>query len=203
MSNIIELYPSAVSKEDCNTIIELFKNEDPKNLRPGCVGNRRVDHEIKISTDLSTHFYGKHPELAAIIYPALVKGVEDYIEKYPALKIAYHGFTMHPNYNIQYYKDGEGYSAYHCEYAPYWHTEKAFRVLAWQLNLNDAECGTEFMIQKQTISANAGQLSIWPAYWTHTHRGVCPNIGDKYIATGWFLYRPITPDNAKTLPETD
>ena len=26
------------------------------------------------------------------------------------------------------------------------------------------------------------------AYWTHAHRGVIPNVGLKYIITGWISY---------------
>ena len=33
---------------------------------------------------------------------------------------------------------------------------------------------------------------MWPAYWTHPHKGVTPNVGDKYIATGWLNYLPVT-----------
>ena len=33
-----------------------------------------------------------------------------------------------------------------------------------------------------------GQLLIWPAAFTHTHRAAKDLEEDKYIATGWFHY---------------
>lgn len=31
-----------------------------------------------------------------------------------------------------------------------------------------------------------GQTLIWPAMWTHAHRGNIVKGGSKYIITGWF-----------------
>ena len=39
------------------------------------------------------------------------------------------------------------------------------------------------------IEPKAGQLSIFPAYFTHTHRGIVAPEEDKYIITGWFHYQ--------------
>jgi hypothetical protein len=35
------------------------------------------------------------------------------------------------------------------------------------------------------MQPKTGRAAIWSAAWTHVHKGVTPNIGDKYIATGW------------------
>ena len=51
--------------------------------------------------------------------------------------------------------------------------------------LNDAQCGTCFPHQDVILIPKQGDLWVWPAFWTHAHRGEVPNIGDKYIATGW------------------
>ena len=39
-----------------------------------------------------------------------------------------------------------------------------------------------------TVNAKMGRCVIWPAAWTHVHRGVTPNKGLKYIVTGWVTY---------------
>ena len=56
--------------------------------------------------------------------------------------------------------------------------------------LNDVEEGgeTEFLYQSIRVAPKAGTLLIWPAGFTHTHRGNPPLSGDKYIATGWVQY---------------
>ena len=61
------------------------------------------------------------------------------------------------------------------------------------LYLNNAKSGTRFyypdLIQNKVVNAKRGRIVIWPAYWTHPHSGVTPNKGDKYIATGWYIFQ--------------
>jgi hypothetical protein len=56
--------------------------------------------------------------------------------------------------------------------------------------LNDVEDGggTEFLNQKLVVHAKKGKTLIWPADWTHTHRGVVSPTQEKYIITGWLNY---------------
>lgn len=73
-----------------------------------------------------------------------------------------------------------------------WHYESlgsdSHRRLVIQLYLNDITEGgeTEFLYQKKRIQAKRNRLLVWPADWTHTHRGN-PPLGDqdKYILTTW------------------
>ena len=48
--------------------------------------------------------------------------------------------------------------------------------------------GTEFYYQNMTIQPKKGLTVIWPADWTHTHRGIVSPTQEKYIITGWFSY---------------
>ena len=56
--------------------------------------------------------------------------------------------------------------------------------------LNDVtdQGGTEFYNQKIITEPKKGLTLIWPADWTHTHRGIASPTQDKYIATGWLSY---------------
>ena len=48
--------------------------------------------------------------------------------------------------------------------------------------------GTEFYYQKTTTPCEKGLTIIWPAGWTHTHKGVISNVDEKYIITGWYSF---------------
>ena len=51
---------------------------------------------------------------------------------------------------------------------------------------NDFEGGeTEFLYQKRRIQPEPGTIVIWPAQWTHQHKGNMVLSGNKYIVTGW------------------
>ena len=55
--------------------------------------------------------------------------------------------------------------------------------------LNDVkDGGTEFLHQNITTPAKKGLTLIWPAFWTHTHRGVISKTKEKYIVTGWINF---------------
>ena len=84
-------------------------------------------------------------------------------------------------YNIQRYNDGEGFFKPHCEQG----TNNPYRMLAWMIYLTDSISGTEFPYQNMILEAKKGNLAIWSAAWTHPHKGQTPNVGIKYIITGW------------------
>jgi hypothetical protein len=56
--------------------------------------------------------------------------------------------------------------------------------------LNDVdEAGeTEFLYQEIKFKPKKGLTLIWPADWTHTHRGIPSLSEEKYIITGWFNF---------------
>jgi len=78
----------------------------------------------------------------------------------------------------------EGYHVWHYESCA---RELSNRLLTWMLYLNDVEEGgeTEFLYQSMRIKPKQGTLVIWPAAFTHTHRGNPPLSNVKYIVTGW------------------
>lgn len=181
---MIEIYHNALANEECDILIQQF--EDDPNRNKGCIigaDGLSPMPQYKQSTDLTldkdSHEYNQ------IIMPSLVKHSDKYCEKYPHLNTL-SKWTASSKYNIQRYDDGEGYFMMHCEQDAL----MPFRILAWMYYLNDAECGTYFPYQETTLSATKGDLAIWPAFWTHPHKGVTPNIGIKYICTGWVEFVP-------------
>ena len=62
-----------------------------------------------------------------------------------------------------------------------------FRLLTALCYLNDVEEGgeLEFLYQSKRIKPRQGDFVLWPAGYTHHHRGNPPLKGEKYIYTGW------------------
>lgn len=87
-------------------------------------------------------------------------------------------------FKLQKTMPGEGYHTWHYESG---NREMCHRLLTWMLYLNDVEEGgeTEFLYLHKRIKPKAGTLLIWPAAFTHTHRGNPPLSGSKYVITGW------------------
>ncbi len=94
--------------------------------------------------------------------------------------------------NVQkYLRNSGGYPHWHSEIYPKDQScEHLHRVLAFQFYLNDVTEGgeTEFYYQKRKVESRAGRMVIFPAGFTHTHRGNVSKSGDKYIITSWVMY---------------
>jgi len=92
----------------------------------------------------------------------------------------------HSNYSFKMQKTGlcEGYHIWHFESDS---IHLCNRLLTWMVYLNDVEEGgeTEFLYQSMRVKPKQGTLLIWPAAFTHTHRGNPPLSNEKYIVTGW------------------
>jgi len=93
---------------------------------------------------------------------------------------------MHKIYTvkIQRTRPTEGYHVWHFEDATRAHSN---RILTFMVYLNDIEDGgeTEFLYLSKRVKPVAGRVLIWPAGFTHTHRGNPPLKDTKYIITGW------------------
>ena len=79
----------------------------------------------------------------------------------------------------------QGYHSWHYESDT---ADNSRRVCAFTLYLNTVDAGgeTEFLHQQTRVSAQKARLVIWPASFTHAHRGNPPLAGTtKYILTGW------------------
>ena len=167
----------------CDDIIKFHNESNRKG--PGELGPGMIRNDLKISTDSALT---DNKELTDRYLKQLKVVVDKYIEKYPFCDF-YNPWDVSIPINIQHYKPGEGFYA--------WHTERAsakeynaIRHMAFMTYLNDVtdQGGTEFYHQKYITQARKGLTLIWPVDWTHTHRGVVSPIQEKYIITGWFSF---------------
>lgn len=122
-----------------------------------------------------------------VLFEGLQAVYDIYTNKYSVLK---EQKIMCNTLKMQRTSPGGGYHIWHAEHGPDLHSN---RVLVYSLYLNtlgpEAGGETEFLYQKKRVAAEENKLVIWPASYTHAHRGN-PVLGDKdkYIVTGWFCY---------------
>ena len=180
----IGLYKNALPLEKCNEIIKTFEKyiSDTENYIQ--LGANQFDRKKLGRYDFSMPLDRVEPDYAGDVNKALQMCLADYYEEFFTLEqIATQSYEV----KIQKTPPRGGYHEWHCENSAH-HKD---RVLVWTVYLNDVPKGegeTEFIWQKLKVQPEAGTICIFPAGFTHTHRGNTVYSCDKYIATGWFEY---------------
>ena len=185
MYDFIETYDFGLEL-DCQKVINFFESvyDEGKSRTGGLKFFNKNRQKICATETLS---FAEDVEINELVYFFVGQAIDKYSNDYTFLNVN-KSWRLSPSYNIQRYDgDKEGYFSLHNEASGSY----PYRMLAWMVYLNDASSGTEFPYQNMTIQAKTGRTVLWPAAWTHPHRGVIPNVGVKYIATGWFYYLPI------------
>ena len=198
--NFIEVFDNALSTEDCKYIIDFMNTEGV--LAPGMVstldGNCKVKENHKLSHEITMDLRGDVPKslqnwsnydvydnVNLTIGTSLLDKTNQYVKMNPQLG-SLAKWNVRERYNLQKYYPEEGYFALHCENAD---PITSNRILAWMFYLNTVkDGGTYFENYDLTMEAVEGRLVIWPAYWTHFHKGIVSKTETKYIATGWFQF---------------
>jgi len=185
----------ALKPEICREVINQFEKSPHKN--PGFISDSegRILNDaskIKKSTDISLHpeqlsdpIWG---DLLRTIVDTVYFGLRDYKIRYGQALYNLPDLEICQLINIQRYLPNEGFYEYHDENISDNNKE---RVLVWMIYLNDVTDGgeTEFLFQGIFERPTEGKLVIWPADWTHFHRGIPSPTQTKYIITGWLSFK--------------
>jgi prolyl 4-hydroxylase len=160
------------------TIIDLTKENETKvieHLDP----LKRMD-EVAFVTPLFSTIYPRPPVDA--YFKFLNKCLKRYVEKYG---IEFKGTVYNDIFKIHKVRKSEGFHS--------WHYERAIpstidRIMAYMTYLEAPKEGgeTEFLHQSLRIKPIVGRTLIWPAGYTHMHRGNPPIDGEKMYITGLF-----------------
>jgi len=170
-----------IPEKICDEVIEYF--ESSKDHFKGTVGGREYNKDLLDDTRIN------------ITKEVLIKDLEDYyisldkcLDEYKKRYVdsdRVNKYSLQNKINIQKYLPGEGYKVWHFED----NGDEQKRHLVYMTFLNDVDNGgTEFKYQNLTIPAKKGLTLIWPAPWTHTHKGQVSNTQTKYIITGWYNF---------------
>ena len=160
---------------------------DRQSTEDGITKREKADNAIGFNT-IAQHEKLKHLNADFEEFQRYINGdiLELYNKEYPGF-----GRPISIQGKIQKTRPGEGYHVWHCEHDQ----NEPYRVLAWALFLNDVEEGgeLEFLHQGIRVKPRKGDFVVWPAHFTHLHRGNPPISDEKYIVTGWYQYVDIEP----------
>ena len=121
---------------------------------------------------------------------SLFEVIEEYKKEFPFCYQTVNRWGLCSEIKIQRYQPGKYYSGWHCENIGTNDQSWGQRHLVYMTYLNDLSDGggTEFYSQQLTVKPEKGLTLIWPADWTHHHRGVVSNTEEKFIISGWWNF---------------
>jgi len=190
------------SKEWCQILIDSFEMYNEQKLSKNILNDHfHVEGTNAGRTQFKEGTLGRHDEqlflevadstLASHTNMIIGSAFELYVNEYQGVTNSADPVSSW-TCKIQKTKSGGGYHIWHCEDGAFLYRD---RVLTWMIYLNDipVENGgaTDFLHQNCSFQPTTGTMVLWPATYTHMHRGAFLT-GDipKYIATGWFLREP-------------
>ncbi len=213
--DFIGIYPNAASADFCERAIQHFEwlQKTQANWSTKRVHDRQLYGSPKIWKDDSsysmhnhlstpTHSVNYYPETADpsaelmdLDYPIMQEWSSIAFQCYQYYKQEHHcltdpGFGAHrlsPFAKIQKSEVGQGYHLWHCETGALVYSR---RIVVVALYLNTVEEGgeTEFLVQHVRKSPEQGTMVMFPAGWTHPHRGNPPLNEAKYFLTSWIEF---------------
>jgi hypothetical protein len=187
-----DVYPEGYCQHLINEFDRLVESGAGYSRKQSENGNGKHGHvkkDMQLSLNFGVHtvapFNGESP--TRIFFDGLQKCYDDYADNFSVLKDAQiRGTAM----KMQRTDPGGGYHVWHGEQG---NGEHADRVLVYMLYLNTLtkeEAGeTEFLYQQRRLQPTENMMVLWPATFTHAHRGnTVFGERSKYIVTGWFYY---------------
>ena len=192
--DFIGFYRNVYPDGYCQHLIKEFERLDSRGAGvnrqrgEGALKHAKEDHQISINVKAHNMrpFNNNNPE--NMFFEGLQKCYEEYSSTFSVLQGS--GSIRGTAMKLQRTDPGGGYHVWQGEQGA---GNNATRVMVYMLYLNtlaDGENGeTEFLYQQQRVRTEENLMLIWPAAYTHAHRGN-PVYGrnSKYIVTGWFYY---------------
>ena len=189
LEQFVGIFPNAISVKTCVELVKWFDIVSSRGLTMASSEERMNFTSLQRNDELvhlPVHFHGLESNcvpnnLGDKIWQNLQDCYLVYSERYATPVL------MSNSYKIHRVQPSGGYHEWHIEHA----YSNPYRVLAWMVILESPQSGgeTEFLHQSLRVEPVVGQLTIWPAGFTHRHRGNPPLEGQKTYMTGWFDIR--------------
>ena len=187
LRDFIGVFPNAVATELCEALINGYEASVQsgfgrnRNRFEGIAKTKKEDALVFLSDTYEIFGY----KLSSHVIELIWNCYHQYVNQYNVLLELNQHFILHAK--IQKTEIGQGYHIWHCEAGD---RVTSGRLLAYTIYLNDVEEGgeTEFLYYPRRVKPKAGTVCLFPAGFTHAHRGNPPLTGTKYILTGWIEF---------------
>lgn len=192
-NEFIGIYDAVYPEGYCQHLIAEFDRMEASGAGANRIqsegAKRHIKNDYQIGLSLKGHntepFNGRN--IVDVFFDGLQQCYEEYIAKFSTL---IDGKIRATTMKMQRTGPGGGYHVWHGEQGNGDHANRVLVYMLYLNTLNSSEAGeTEFLYQQERYTPVENQMILWPASFTHTHRGNTV-FGDrsKYIVTGWFYY---------------
>lgn len=188
----IGVWDGALSKEQCESMIELFNNSQIYEGNLYRNGQIVIDHKSKKASEFDVSGTAINnvtwAKLDRFLVPLAHRYLSLYQEQNQGVKdlpnpLSDEGFRMK-----RYLNDGTEHHAYHGDSG---HESRCSpkRHIAMLIYLNDVSEGGETVFYNQGIAVQpkCGRVCLFPTAFTHIHAGRRPVSENKYVLTNFFL----------------
>lgn len=165
MNNFILIKDNILNKNECELIINYFKNKTKSESVNG------INYAPFEEKDYINFIFLR--DRVKLLF-------DEYLKLYPQLNFVKDKWLLN-DFRFKHFKPNNYFKNWHSEHS----AETNKRLLCLQFYLSDHNCGTEFY-DGFTVFSKLGRALLFPAYFTHTHRGqLCPEFKDRYILGGY------------------
>ena len=202
VDTLLRSYSKVISKEDCKNVLEYVDYMQSINMIVARNDSRTKDIQLNASAGITLNMAAaergvspqefpvmnfRSTEISKVILASVNEHMTEYAKELGLMEMMPELHTMDCLIQRSNADTFDQYSRWHSEAGE---LSNCDRAMAWMIYLNDDFKGgeTEFKYQKHREIPETGKLVIWPASYTHTHRGGMIMDGTKYIATGWIHY---------------
>ncbi len=164
MKNFTLVEKNVFTDLECYGLIELYKTQ--------CIEPEKNYYGYKYVDIDSFPFLDK-----------LYKQINKYKTKFKEIDLTASNWAM-TNLRFKHFEKEKSFDSWHSEHC----ISFPHRILIIQIYLSTHNCGTEFY-DHSVIKSEEGAVAMFPAYFTHTHKGqTCPDKKDRYIITGYLEF---------------
>ena len=171
----------------CDELITYFEAHTGKQRIGITAGGRDLNIKDRIDISIAPNEINlPGNELFKTYIDSLFTCYKDYLVQWPFLEGMGKKFEI-GKFNFGRYQKGQHFQRMHTERDS---LKNLHRALAWMTYLNDVDEGGEtyFSHYDINIKPKKGLTIIWPAEWTHAHRGNILLGESKYMLTGWMSF---------------